>query len=219
MPEPGPHDAPLAAQIRAALLRLEILPLNLGAVDKAGRTGLQRVSRMGFMLATPQSYPLFHSLAEKPEGWSVDPIPPQGERGSGSALWHWLLDALGRKRATIFYFAGNHGIGGSPAAAHLAAMPRFAVFKLLGQANYPVGAVAYDAGRPIWRFGRLPDLIPDDFRTSGERSAAAARRNAEFAPIWAEAVAWLRERAPEFEDPSAYWDDDLKLPEQENPLG
>jgi hypothetical protein len=204
------HTTDLAARVREALERLEILPDNLGGKDAADRSGLQRVALMGFSFEIARTFPLFRGVANAPADWSVTRMKP----GEKPPLWYWLLDNRGRRRATIFYYEGSFGIGGSTASAHLALVPRFAIVRQLGGSGYTVAIAVEDSGRVIRRFGVQPDLDRETYRTSGEFGRAAEQRNADMQQAWVAAMAWLRDRAPDHADTLAYWDDDFMLPEE-----
>lgn len=215
MPDVGRHPPDLATRIREAILALEVLPDNLGAKDAADRTGLQRLAMMGFSFAIARAFPLFRKVESAPEGWSVVPMSRVGPGRDKSQLWYWLLDGEKRRRGTVFYYEGSFGIAGTPAAAHLALLPRFTINRRIGTASCPVGVEICDAARPVRRFCELPDLVATDFRSSGEFHTAMGARHTEIKRAWDEAVAWLAAAAPDHADDLAYWDSDFTLPEQE----
>jgi len=136
--------------------------------------------------------PLFRYV-ELPPGWT--------KRGSDHAMHSDLLDDKGRKRAGIFYKAAFYD-----RKAHIHLSRRF-------EATYePEGgwdnrdyekpgrffAVVKDGDKEIYRSAEVFEDKPHPENPKWKDSGSEFARKA--------ADVWLKERYPEAEDPSAYWD-------------
>lgn len=135
--------------------------------------------RVGFVFGEPEDE-LFVRVT-LPSGWA---------RAAGKhQMWSTIRDGLGRERVGVFYKAAFYD---RRSDARL--VPRFTVNWLLpGEDDVPEGTTAYavkDVGKIIMRWEPVPD---HDYP-----AAAAAELTAK---------AWLAERYPRHEDPTAYWDD------------
>ncbi len=133
--------------------------------------------------------------ATLPEGWE--------KRPSDHSMWSYIHDEKGRCRASVFYKAAFYDRD-----AHLNLSRRF------GCGTRPVGgygspnshlmpreSYVTDCGADIWvSETKLAEPGPD-----ADRETRLAHYDAEEA-LSKEAVAWLKERFPECDDPLAYWD-------------
>lgn len=194
------HEAAEQATLRELLLKGLILPVRLGEKDRFDRTGLSRFTLAGWQLRGPmERQPLFMRVDRRPD-WAVV-RPMEGFK----QLWFEICDGASRPRGHIFYFPGTVGLGSSPPAAHAVLLPRFKIERILGQDQAPTGVAITDAGRRVQRFGNYPDIIDANFRTSGERETAIQNRVRALQVDFADATAWLAERAPLADDVLAYW--------------
>jgi hypothetical protein len=200
------HDRATAERLRGQLMCCQILPANMGERDQWERSGLQRLVALGWGLVVDAACaPLFLKVTYPPDGWSIRALPPT--RPNATSCWGEILDAADRVRGHVFYYPGSHGAGGSPPNAHLALVRRFNVTRIAGAENYTTGIGVYDAGRLVHRVGEYPDLLSGQFRSSGDMRAAVQTREELARSDYREAATWLRDRAPDHEDPLAYWGD------------
>lgn len=126
--------------------------------------------------------PMFQHV-ELPDGWQ--------KRPTDHSMWSELVDARGRKRASIFYKAAFYD-----RSAHINAERRFAVRDDYDREDRDKVAVCQvlDCGNATFTTEPIP--IIDASRPWDTRDLATAQ-----------ATAWLIERYPNWQDAAAYWDE------------
>lgn len=142
-----------------------------------------------------------------PDGWT--------KASTDHAMWSDLLDANGRRRATIFYKAAFYD-----QSASIGLVPRFSVRRnmdgVLEAQNQghavPMQIQVLDGRDPIWSSEvEHLDAYPRN-GTSKDRVAwwddaeAVEQRHRELA------IAWLETRYPDFRDLTAHWDEPVAAP-------
>lgn len=115
---------------------------------------------------------------ELPEGWK--------QERTDHGMHNSLVDEQGRKRASIFYKAAFYD-----RSAHIHPVRRFAPGLEYHNDGRPRFAVVKDCGVIVWQGA---DLNPEENEWVASDNARA------------EAVAWVSEHHPEWEDVNAYWD-------------
>lgn len=178
---PGGIEAQEAAG-QADLVADTILPSKVNYGTKA------QFEAMGIVFGNPVDN-LFVE-AKLPIGWKKE--------ATGHSLWSNLLDDKGRERATIFYKAAFYDRD-----AFLSILRRFSYHTQpvggYGDDSYdydthPRECVVIDCGKVIWQSkplamdGIKPWQASDILNPQGK--------------------AWLDEHYPNWEDPTAYWDED-----------
>lgn len=164
-----------------------------GQVDLAGASSLPVkmggarpvLESWGFRFGPHDGKDLFIGVT-MPAEWKVVP--------TDHPLHSRLLDAKDRERATIFYKAAFYDRD-----AYLSLTTRFSVRKKYDQGNAVVVEV-HDGDAVIHSIPYPPPL--DDLCGREARVARYAEEDA----IYQSAVAWLKERYPDYENPAAYWD-------------
>lgn len=115
--------------------------------------------------------------ATLPAGWS--------KRPSDHSMWSHIVDEKGRERAAIFYKAAFYD-----RSAHISLTPRF------GYSGYENGSDK-EHFRTVVKDGGVAIL------ELGERSSRDYDAGDELEK---QAMAWLDQRYPEFQNPLKYWD-------------
>lgn len=163
---------------RAELVASEVLPTDLGHGAKVR----QVLEGYGIkFLGVCEDDPIFQSV-ELPAGWSKKP--------TDHSMWSKLVDDKGRERAAIFYKAAFYD---RSALLHLTR--RFSVtvdYERREKDNVAV-ATASDGETVIHTTEPKPIDGEAYWRFTDEAKA--------------EAVAWLTERYPDWQNPAAYWDE------------
>lgn len=121
-----------------------------------------------------------------PEGWKL--------KATDQAIYSDLFDAKDRRRALIFYKAAFYD-----QRAEFALLQRFTVNSYVEVGPKTMEVVVRDGDQIIERFGT--------WEHAGDRGREALRKSLEHQTSLEEkAAAWLNERWPKWDDPTAYWD-------------
>lgn len=132
---------------------------------------------------------LFYSV-KLPEGWH--------KIADGHAMWSYLVDDKGRRRAPIFYKAAFYD-----RKAHITFECRYRY------GDRPVGGWGTDSDTEAWE-GFVSDCGQDIFVTEPTETVNREHRyatsyHAQKQTKRAEAEAWLMEHYPNYANPLAYW--------------
>lgn len=150
------------ARGQAELVRSSVLPAEMGDQRAA-------FEALGFKFGAPvDGDPLFIH-AELPPGWSKAP--------SDHDMWSYILDAKGRRRASVFYKAAFYDRSARMSLAR----------------RYDIGGVYPDGAR-----GERTAVVVTDFAT-GERIWTGGPES------WDEAQRWLDANRPDHRDVVASW--------------
>jgi len=162
------------AQGQRELVESEALPTDLNRNEETVRSwGVK-------FLGVDEHNPLFQHV-ELPAGWT--------KRATDHAMWTDLLDAKGRKRASIFYKAAFYD-----QRAFLNVERRFHVESdyPLREKNNEAVAKVLDCGKVVFETEPIP---------CGDRPGCEVQDRAD-----ALATVWLDEHYPMWKDAGAYWD-------------
>jgi hypothetical protein len=149
-------------------------------------SGHPAFSKMGVTFGPPhEKDPLFCD-ATIPEGWSIRP--------TNHSMWSDLVDDRGRIRASIFYKAAYYD-----RKAHMRPCRRYFCGPDL-PTDVTRRSVVRDNGTDEIIFSTDFITKPPEGYTRDYLAACDAMDS--------EATAWINEHLPEWEDPSAYWDEE-----------
>jgi len=175
----------MESQGQRSFVESETLPVKMNAKDK------EVLEMAGVKFLGPVEGDEVFQYVELPTGWAKKP--------TDHSMWSDLVDAKGRKRAGIFYKAAFYD-----RSANLSANRRYSVGRDYGREDHRTALVyqVKDAETVIFSTEVVQYPEPSDPR---DRKAWVARQDTED-KLKAVAMAWIQERFPNWQDPSAYWD-------------
>lgn len=178
--------------VESTALPIETLQCNWEQLKAMGITPLED------MQALKEKGELFIEV-NLPVGWKMVPTKHH--------MWSKLEDDQGRERAAIFYKAAVYD-----RHAHISLIHRFSYrlqptcgYEQVGYQRYPWHCIVIDQETTIWQTEEVEPEPPRTNHTEQDDRLLhdwwRRRDNLEK-----QAVAWLNEHYPNWEDPTAYWD-------------
>ncbi len=157
------------------LVRSSVLP-----ADMRNRADFER---LGFTFGDPVEGDALFVNATLPPGWT--------RQGSDHAMWSYILDDKGRRRASVFYKAAFYDRG-----AHMSLMRRYDVSRAYSAAPEDVSVVQVKDhdGTVIWESDRIRTTEGYERWNTDDRLKAQARE-------------WLDVNRPAWRDVFAAWEE------------
>ena len=178
-PEVGEAIRRQEAEGQRSFTTSDTLPTEMGHDDR------KVLQKAGVKFGKPVPGDGLFTYVTLPEGWHKD--------GSSHDMWSYLVDDKGRKRASIFYKAAFYD-----RRAFLRTDRRFGLIKdyEYEDANNAIKYTVTDGDTVVFTtqtYSFTGEQYKDDWRQKDE-----AAKN--------EALSWLKENFPKWEDTGAYWD-------------
>lgn len=177
---PGDFILRQEAQGQRELARSETLPTEMSAEDRAA------LEKAGVVFEGPVANDKLFQHARLPSGWRIAP--------TDHSMWSNLVDANGRKRASVFYKAAFYD-----RAAHLHVVRRFSVRRAFFDDRRVVAAEVLDGDAVLFETPRVVVEGSEDSRDFWLRFEEARTKATQ------DATAWLDARYPKWRDANSYW--------------
>ena len=166
------------------LVNSELLPLDTRRVDRAV------FEKMGIVFGEPVD-DLF-VRATLPEGWKKKP--------TDHSMWSKVVDERGRERISVFYKAAFYD-----RSAHMFPVRRFSTRTMDEKDDGFGGSVTNKA-----QYAAIVDGETVIFRTDESVVEEPGEKYVDYLDrrgvLEDQALAWLNEHYPDWQDPSAYWE-------------